>query len=956
MTVPMSRRLADAALKCAVGLFWCWNVVFICATLPLIPEVIGLLKAWWREDAPTDYVAILLAWIAVPWACLAWAWKRLRGRPQALALFFFAVEAPFFSLCLFRLVALRELTPAVGQWLAMLAAGWLILGMDALRRTPPRAAAWHALKLVGAICLILVAGYAGVLSMLVGLPVVLRAVWEVAHPWNWGRVFEAAQHNAAMFFFALAAPPLVLTTAASLLAMPPCMGVAAWRAGMRAWNGGPLRPAGRGAVLASALTLLAGHFAHLNHQPQQAVFARLADATKPMTPAEFEATQHTLRAGLLNAYLAPYRYASSEAESKGIAWMYEQLLGLPPAVAAWPQAAFHALARPLLYDGASMAADAARAAELYERYFDTPIQRGERTAIARALSATHDSDQRESGLLNIDQRKVRVAEQRVRVEPQGGGLARITLDETYVNLTAEPQEIFYLFSLPESAAITGLWLGNSPGAMLPHQLSPRGAAQRVYKAEVNRRIDPALLEQVGPRQYRLRAFPVPPRPRAGRDAPAADSTAGQRLYLRLQYTALANPQADGRRAWPLPVLGEKRNVAFDRQTRRSCDAGPCPSDGIHWWPMELPGPQPDAPAAHAFHLEATGQTVIARPVEAEAPSPRGKNILLVVDRSRSMAAHREALRAALHEARRAMAGNTVSVLLATTRAMGSQPPLLVPLDSLDEGLATTTMGGGPVGDLLRQAQQHAGGGHDLTLVLTDAGAFDLTAGQAGPGPHGGMLSFVHLGGALSPVYDDATLQAVQFSGGSSFTGLREAWRHFAQAQQAAPGFLMQRDGLGFSMVTDTRADTGTDAGAHTRADPQAGTGRRRAVDDPAFAAIATRLLIADAARHGSANGPAQLDALHALARAHGVVTPYSSMIVLVNDEQRRALEQAQQAADRFDRAHEAGTEQLPTPRNPLSVSATPEPEEWLMLLVSTCAVAWMLRARRRCGLVPAAAG
>ena len=950
MKVPLSRLAAAAALKCAVVLFWCWNVAFICATLPLIPEVLGLLGAWWREDAPADYVAILLAWIAVPWASIVWAWKRLHGRPHALALFFFAVEAPLFSLCLYRLVAMREVTPAVGQWLVMLVAGWLILGVDALLRTPPRTAAWHALKLVGATCFILVAAYAGILSTLAWLPLVLRGAAEAVNPTTWGRALSAALQSPGVLFFVLAAAPLLLATAASLLAMPPCMAVAGWRAGVRAWDGGPLRPAGRAAVLASTLALLAGVWAVVNHQPQQAAFARLANASKPMAAAEFEALQPALRAGLLNAYLAPYRYASSEAESRGIANLYEQLLGLPPPVAAWPQAAFNALARPLLYDGASMAADSARAAELYERYFDTPIQRGERSAIARALSATHDSDEREAGLINIDQRKVRVAEQRVRVEPQGGGLARITLDETYVNLTTEQQEIFYLFSLPESAAITGLWLGNSPDSMLAHQLSPRGAAQRVYKAEVNRRVDPALLEQVGPRQYRLRAFPVPPRPGSRRGAGTAGSPAAQQLYLRLQYTALAAPQADGRRSWPLPLLAEKRNVGFDRDTRRSCDFGPCPSDGVHWWPVDLPGPQPAAPAAHAFHLEGTGQAVVARLADADVAAPRGRNILLVVDRSRSMAAHREAVLASLREARRAMAGNTVSVLLTTTEAMGPQQPLLVPLERLDEGMAVTAMGGGKVGDLLSQARQHANIGQDLTLVLTDAGAFDLSARPPETLPRSGMLSFVHLGGALSPVYDDATLQAVQSSGGSSFTGLHEAWRHFANLHQSAPGFLMRRDGYAFSVVSDRVADRGTDQPADLVAGMRA-DGSAPPANAPAFAAIATRLFIADAARHARANAPAQLDKLHALARTHDVVTPYSSMIVLVNDEQQRALAQAEQGGDRFDRAHEQGTEQLPTPHNPLSVSATPEPEEWL-LLVTAGAAAWMARARRRRGGAP----
>ena len=330
MKEPLSRRFAAVALKCAVALFWCWNVVFVCATLPLLPEVPGLVRASWGEDVPADYVSILLAWVAVPWACMLWAWKRLRGRPHALALFFFAGEAPFFALCLARLIVMRELTPAVAQWLVMLAAGWLIVGVDALLRPPPRMAAWHALKLVGAACLLLVAGYAGLLSMLVGLPPALRVAWEMAQPWIWGRVLADGLQSPGVLFLALAAAGLIAATAASLLAMPLCMALAGWRAAVRAWYGGPLRPAGRAAVLASTLALVAGVSVIVNHQPQQAVFTRLADGAPPLTAAEFEATQQALRAGLLNAYLAPYRYASSAAESQGIARMYERLLGLPP--------------------------------------------------------------------------------------------------------------------------------------------------------------------------------------------------------------------------------------------------------------------------------------------------------------------------------------------------------------------------------------------------------------------------------------------------------------------------------------------------------------------------------------------------------------------------------------------------------------------------------------------------
>ncbi|WRH66100.1 MAG: PEP-CTERM sorting domain-containing protein [Planktothrix sp. GU0601_MAG3] len=71
---------------------------------------------------------------------------------------------------------------------------------------------------------------------------------------------------------------------------------------------------------------------------------------------------------------------------------------------------------------------------------------------------------------------------------------------------------------------------------------------------------------------------------------------------------------------------------------------------------------------------------------------------------------------------------------------------------------------------------------------------------------------------------------------------------------------------------------------------------------------------------------AQLDAIHAIAKTYNIVTPYSSMIVLVNDEQRQALKAAEASKDRFNRKIEDGKEQLNKPNNPLNKAASvPEP-------------------------------
>jgi putative PEP-CTERM system integral membrane protein len=68
----------------------------------------------------------------------------------------------------------------------------------------------------------------------------------------------------------------------------------------------------------------------------------------------------------------------------------------------------------------------------------------------------------------------------------------------------------------------------------------------------------------------------------------------------------------------------------------------------------------------------------------------------------------------------------------------------------------------------------------------------------------------------------------------------------------------------------------------------------------------------------------ELDAIHAIAQTYRIVSPYSSAIVLVNDEQRQALKEAEADADRFNRKVEDGQEDLAQPGNPLSTSV-PEP-------------------------------
>jgi hypothetical protein len=72
-----------------------------------------------------------------------------------------------------------------------------------------------------------------------------------------------------------------------------------------------------------------------------------------------------------------------------------------------------------------------------------------------------------------------------------------------------------------------------------------------------------------------------------------------------------------------------------------------------------------------------------------------------------------------------------------------------------------------------------------------------------------------------------------------------------------------------------------------------------------------------------------LDYLHALATSYGIVTPYSSMLVLVETQQQRLLDKLSQLEDRYQReVEELGDT---TPASPVPLAGVPEPHEYLLM-------------------------
>jgi len=88
-------------------------------------------------------------------------------------------------------------------------------------------------------------------------------------------------------------------------------------------------------------------------------------------------------------------------------------------------------------------------------------------------------------------------------------VAEVQIEQTYFNPTDRVLEEVYVFPVPKGTIISHLTLCSSKGC---HEGRLLGAeeARRLYEEIVRRTKDPALLEHLGERAFRVRVFPIPP--------------------------------------------------------------------------------------------------------------------------------------------------------------------------------------------------------------------------------------------------------------------------------------------------------------------------------------------------------------------------------------------------------------------------------------------------------------
>jgi putative PEP-CTERM system integral membrane protein len=916
----MRATLTSTLRVAAPVIFYGWNAVFIALVyFGLIPfhaqELQDLLR---DEGLPPAAVGLLVAAALVPPLATALGLLRLRRQPGALLNLFYGVEVPMLLMSLYGLACLRDPGPGLLLLLAAYGLGATGLVLALLTRRPEAPGAGGP-TLTLALTALHAAGsffglYVGGLLAFFLLPLAAKmhaSLGLLSLPTVGESVLRADPIQLLAFTLFALTLTLILFLPAALVVQP----VLRW------WRGFTLlRRAGAGAA-AGALSAVvfmgfAAAFTATAQQPQAAAFAATqGPVAGPEAQARWRADAARLRAGLINAYLQRFRYLERASDFGDLRAVYADSLGLSPNAAQAVNDAFVAWAHPFFFDDRAGDMPPWQAALRFRDFFDDDLDADARVEIQRATALAVFPFQGRGGpasAADAGAPRVHLEAQELRVR-EGAGYADVELHEVLRNTDREDREVIYAFELPPTAALTGLWLGASAdrAEAFPYVVAPRGAARAVYQQEVRRRVDPALLEQLGPRQYRLRVYPVLGQTRHDTPAPP--------LHVWLRYQTL--PGAEG---WPTPTLLSARNVYWDEDT-----AFDPPRPGDTWWPEALPmaQPRPDGDLQVSLHA---GMAVRFRPAPGRLAPPRGRRVLVVVDRSYSMVRVQEALRDTLDAlSARLGPGNTLDALLPSA-AVRAEATLRRPLADLTPA-DLAPFGGHSVWALFEAARAEVEA-YDAVVFVTDGGAraIDLApphpygddAPRTGAYPDTVPLFVLPLG--PREALPDTLTAAILASGGDQVRDVddltaRLAWPDTVPEAELP---LALADGWAVTLV----------AAPHVPAQ-----------DEPA--ALAAAWFIRGHARLRAQPDLVTLDRLHAAAVARSVVTPYSSLLVLVDERQREALRQASGAEDRFERATEVD-EPLPGVGAPMGLSGAPEPGTWALLGLAG-AGAWLRRRRAR---------
>lgn len=904
------------------GLFWSWNLLFVILLLWIESQtsfIVYIIRDIFNGRTPFDlaFFGLLIAFL--PPISIVLALSKFKWDKKKLIHLFYGVEGPLLIFCWLRLTVLRELTGGTAHLLLLALIGGLFYFIGLLKENKNGNKVWQYINFIGHSCMLLIGLFIAIILSFYVLPAIaglFYLIGEMISNFSIVNIFTIGFFGGLFLLFFFFTSTLFVFTPIVL----PILYIKAFRVSYRS----TIEFMGKrntGIVFAVIVVLNVLLFANLNwNQPQKKAFELLAKSDLTIDDQrELVEQDEKIREGLLNAYLASYRYISGVEDNNHVEQMYMEALNLPLSWASAVQDFYNVFTKPFLYEG-HIFADKRKAKDKYNTFFDAPIDKNERDEITSAIEATWDRDGLEASLLNINEEKVLIKKQAVKIKEETQW-AEVELYEVYQNQSFRREEIFYYFSLPESAVITGLWLSDdSTAKKFSYRVSPRGAAQQIYKQEVQRRVDPSLLEQIGPRQYRLRAFPILPKRRnyrAGRKA----YVDGPEFHLWLQYKLPITSEKI-----EFPRLLERRNVYWDQSTEFSLNGDLQDKNLKQWYPNSYQ--LKDKHSWNTVYSQLSDSTTIsAEKYELSKIDLFHQNIAVYIDQSYSMKKHKEELIKVLKELESQFEPATIDIHInhSEVKVVGLKE-MLLDLEEKESKYFHCFGDGSYLSTLHELKSTFQKKDYNFLLVISDQGSYELLDDSI-PAYHSTVpVYFYHLGGKLAAVYSDAEIETLEKSSGQGIVSIQELADHqqFKRLQKKDTQLLSYTDGILFKELNDSEFDNNQD-----------------------FAPISARQYVKDQSRElETENRLEVMDRIHAVAQNFSLVSPYSSMIVLVNERQHNALNEAEKKEDRFDREIENGGTNLSMPSNPFKVSGTPEPEEWMLIgIVSLLVVFSFLKGR-----------
>lgn len=975
--------------KLSYSIFWGYNLIFSIFLILVFSNILSssdrptLTEILTFGHAPANTLLMVYIFFLTPFITMALGFfTKLRNQPQSLIRLFFGFQIPLMGLAIIRIIFLRQLTPIV--WIFFLSIMASVVGL-LIHLLYPKVTSKlkETFLMLSQQIGLLLTSYAFLLAFFF-LPIIIAfALKDYINIRDMLRgLGDTLVHGGIlMFLLTLFAMMLFLLTASFFTLGPIGAFVTFWKTCSSLYkqlikthglNYARLTRYGMSFIFILVVVLLSiqangNRYTNLLSQYRNAsTFEEGQKVAQQLLNRETE-----IKENLVSSYLAQYRFLSDNSMNI-LQTGYKNELGANEPTAKFIQIMFNNIALPFVYRGA-FEEDIKKSAENYKEIFDNSIQKGELDTIANTLKATNTQDELKAGILDLNKKSVKIVNKIVNVTPYNDGLlAKVTIEEEYENTTDQPQEVYYEFSLSDDAVLTELTLGpdlefganaaDKPTIPTPQSQSsqpqssilptptpkmvddavvaPKGAANITYEQQIFDRRDPALLEQAGPRQYKLRVFPIPVKPQTQdgrRQFGNAEFISEKNQKVRYSYVTAINPQGI-----PLPILQEQRNVLSSSNVKYTFDgkealitadnqhiaitSQPCPTSSLST--LISNGQVVFVP--HANNAKLAGLYSCQDHFSKTDQTIQGQRIALLLDSSYSNKQKdwTEYLKKNF-PIDSLLTNNTVDLFFFNDKV---SQKISLNSNLLNQGLNTIPIGKTDRLGALAQIPNT----YDAIFMTTDSSSFDGKPGNVSMTSKA-RIYLIHPENHI-PIYNDALSTAIFQSGGkvvgSGFEAVQDLWLQKKMKEIVPEETILDVNEYG-AWILQSKPNIKNDSGSP-------------------FNQLAQKKLIIDMIKKTSSLNLEELDRLNSLSQSSFIVTPYSSMIVLVTEDQKRQLAEAMQANNRYQVAFDIGEEQLadPSGRGILEVGAVPEPYEWLLIIVGSMLLCYFYREKFQLVLQP----